>query len=116
MASRINEVGLPLRWKQQQPLRREKQPVNDFESHKNTPGFEMEMGFLEKAYRFVVEIKDLYERFYQELIPFNALRILTCCAQLFAAESLLDQAILAQEKLASLGVKKAVAMPFTPAR
>lgn len=79
------------------------------ERNKQAEGFEAELEKLEKAYRCVVEIKELYDAYYADkgekgsLIPLYATRVLECCAQLFAAESILDQAILAQRKIAELG-------------
>lgn len=73
---------------------------NRFES-----GFGPEIAMLEKAYYCVEEITNIYSSYYANLaekgrlIPLYALRVLTCCAQLFAAESLMDQALLAQKRI-----------------
>ncbi|AEG13959.1 Butyryl-CoA dehydrogenase [Desulfofundulus kuznetsovii DSM 6115] len=80
------------------------------EQNKDADGFVAEMRKLEKAYQCVAEIKDIYASYYAniaekgELIPLYALRVLTCCAQLFAAESLMDQALVARRKIEELGV------------
>lgn len=79
------------------------------EKNRNAQGFGTEMAKLEKACLCVEEIKDLYSTYYANmaekgrLIPLNAPRVLTCCAQLFAAESILDQALVASEKMAATG-------------
>ncbi len=77
--------------------------------NRDAGGFGKEMKNLEKAYNCVAGIRDLYAQFYGnmaekgQLIPLNALRVLTCSAQLFAAESIMDQALLASKKIAELG-------------
>ncbi|SHE89278.1 Acyl-CoA dehydrogenase [Desulfofundulus australicus DSM 11792] len=79
------------------------------EQNKEARGFGAEMQKLEKAYRCVAEIRELYASYYEnmaekgELIPLYALRVLTCCAQLFAAESIMDQALLAARKIEEPG-------------
>ncbi len=77
------------------------------EKNRGAEGFGREMSKLEKAYRCVDEIKDIYASYYQNmaekgrLIPLFAPRVLSCCAQLFAAESILDQALVARRKMAA---------------
>ena len=72
-------------------------------------GFEKEIRQLERAYQCVDEVKDLYASYYAnkdengELIPLYATRVLTCCAQLFAGEVIMEQAILAKKKIGELG-------------
>lgn len=79
------------------------------DQYKNTIGFSGEMAKLEKACSCVEEIRDLYNSYYGEMagkghsIPLYATKVLTCCAQLFAAEALLDQALVARDKIAGLG-------------
>ncbi|WP_051273341.1 acyl-CoA dehydrogenase [Desulfotruncus alcoholivorax] len=79
------------------------------DANKNIEGFGAELKRLEKAYQSVAEIKELYSAYYADkaqkghLIPLYAHRVLTCCAQLFAAESILDQAMLAKRKIEELG-------------
>ncbi|MCL6634591.1 MAG: acyl-CoA dehydrogenase [Peptococcaceae bacterium] len=79
------------------------------EKNKDADGFGAEMKQLEKAYQCVAGISDLYASYYEDmtgsgrLIPLYATRVLTCCAQLFAAECILDQALLASRKIAELG-------------
>lgn len=77
--------------------------------NKNADGFGREMQQLAKAYQCVAGIRDLYASYYENkaekgaLIPLYALRVLTCCAQLFAAEAIMDQALLARKKVDELG-------------
>lgn len=79
------------------------------ELNKNAAGFGREMQQLAKAYQCVAGIRDLYASYYEnkaekgELIPLYATRVLTCCAQLFAAEAIMDQALLARKKVDELG-------------
>lgn len=79
------------------------------EENRNARGFGNEMRKLEKAYECVAGIKDLYASYYEnieqdgQLIPLYATRVLTCCAQLFIAECLMEQAFLAERKIAELG-------------
>jgi len=78
------------------------------EQNKDTAGFAVEFGNLEKAYCCMTEVKDLFAFYYAnktekgELIPLYAPQVLTCCAQLFAGEAIMDQALLANRKLATL--------------
>lgn len=70
--------------------------------------FAPEMARLESACHCLEEIRDIYASYYNNpgekgrLIPLFATRVLTCCAQVFAAESVLDQALLAREKMAKI--------------
>lgn len=79
------------------------------ERNKNREGFRTEISNLEKAFKCVVEIRDLYASFYgsraekDPLIPLYAPRALLCCAQLFAAESIMEQALVATEKINQIG-------------
>ncbi|WP_347491214.1 acyl-CoA dehydrogenase [Desulfoscipio sp. XC116] len=78
--------------------------------NKENPDFTVEFNKLGKAYNCVAEIKDLCASYYAnkaemgELIPLYAPRVLICCAQLFAGEAILDQALLAGRKIAELGL------------
>ncbi|MCL6638470.1 MAG: acyl-CoA dehydrogenase [Firmicutes bacterium] len=79
------------------------------EANRDAAGFEGEMRLLAKACQCVAGIRDLYDSFYENkaeqgaLIPLFAHRVLTCCAQLFAAESILDQAMVAAKKMGEVG-------------
>ncbi|MEW6423300.1 MAG: acyl-CoA dehydrogenase [Bacillota bacterium] len=76
---------------------------------KNKKIFQAELKKLEKAYECVVEIKRVLEGYYGDfagkgrLIPLYALRVLHCCAQLFVAECLLEQAIVSKRKIEEVG-------------
>jgi len=77
--------------------------------NKTLKGFEVEINHLDRAYTCVDEISKLYATYYEnfaemaDLIPLYAPRVLTCCAQLFVAESLMEQALVAKNKLAETG-------------
>lgn len=79
------------------------------DANKGASGFEKEIDNLERAYTCVDEIKNLYASYYEnmadkgELIPLYSLRALTCCAQLFVAEALLSQAMIAKKKMEENG-------------
>lgn len=79
------------------------------EKNKGVDGFSREIDNLEKAFKSVVEIKDLYASYYDnkaekgQLIPLYAPRVLTACAQLFAGEAILEQALVAKQKIEELG-------------
>lgn len=79
------------------------------EKNGKAEGFQLEMSNLARAYNCVDEIRKLYASYYEnmsekgELIPLYAHRVLSCCAQLFAAESIIDQAMLAKKKKEELG-------------
>ncbi|MFZ5643401.1 MAG: acyl-CoA dehydrogenase [Bacillota bacterium] len=79
------------------------------EKNKDRAGFAAEFNNLARAYRCVAEIRDIYNSFYAnkaekgQLIPLYAPRVLTCCAQLFSGEAILDQALVAERKIKELG-------------
>ncbi|MFZ5633275.1 MAG: acyl-CoA dehydrogenase [Bacillota bacterium] len=79
------------------------------EKNRNNAAFGAELAMLEKACHGVEEIRQLYSSYHGNmaekgaLIPLYAPRVLTCCAQLFAAESLVDQAMVAKRKIEDLG-------------
>ncbi len=105
-------VGRKMRMKDGVPFTNWLNDRKEFlEKNKNARGFATEISKLERAYQCVVEIKNIYETYYANkgekgaLIPLYATRVLDCCAQLFAAESILDQALLAQRKIDELGVE-----------
>ncbi len=103
-------VGRKMRMRDGRPFANWLDDRKEFiEKNKDAEGFTAELSNLEKAYNCVAEIKDLYASYYAnkaekgELIPLYAPRVLTCCAQLFAGEAILDQALLASRKIAELG-------------
>jgi alkylation response protein AidB-like acyl-CoA dehydrogenase len=103
-------VGRKMRMKDGVPFANWLDDRKEFlERNKNVEGFTAEISKLEKAYQCVVEIKNIYDSYYADkgekgaLIPLYATRVLDCCAQLFAAESILDQALLAKRKIDELG-------------
>jgi alkylation response protein AidB-like acyl-CoA dehydrogenase len=78
------------------------------DSQGGNPDFVREMESLRKAYGCVEEIRSLYNDWYANMaekkrfIPLNAVRALTICAQVQVAQCLLEQAIIAREKLKDL--------------
>jgi alkylation response protein AidB-like acyl-CoA dehydrogenase len=83
--------------------------IRDFiDAHGNTPGFIPEMERLRKGYECVEEIRTLYDAWYanmdekRQFIPLNAIRAMTVCGQLQVAQCLLEQALIAAEKLMNL--------------
>ncbi|WP_366924264.1 acyl-CoA dehydrogenase [Metallumcola ferriviriculae] len=103
-------VGRKMRMKDGVPFANWMSDRREFiDRNKDAEGFGKEMQQLENAYQCVAEIKDLYASYYAnkdekgELIPLYAPRVLTCCAQLFAGEAIMDQAMIAKKKIAELG-------------
>jgi hypothetical protein len=68
-------------------------------------GFTKEMKKLAKGYKALTEVKATYDSWYgnfeakRQLIPLNAMRALFVCAQVFVAECLMEQALIAAAKL-----------------
>lgn len=103
-------VGRKMRMQGGRPFDNWMQDREDFiANNKDTAGFAIEFGNLDKAYRSVAEIRDIYASYYANkaekghLIPLYAPRVLTCCAQLFSGEALLDQALVATRRIDELG-------------
>lgn len=103
----IDLVGRKMMMKDGKPFAQWMEDRKEFiEKNKGVEGFGPEMAKMEKAYQCVEEIKNIYASYYanlgekDRLIPLYAPRVLTCCAQLFAAESILDQALVARAKMA----------------
>ena len=74
--------------------------------NKSTIGLENEFANLEKSYRCMVEVKQLYDLWQlkkmDELIGLYAIRVLFVCAQVQVAECLLEQALIAHKNIAEL--------------
>lgn len=105
-------VGRKMRMQDGQPFENWLQDRKDFiEKHKGTEGFSTEFNNLEKAYQSVATIKEIYASYYANkdekgaLIPLYAPKVLTCCAQLFSGEAILDQALVAARKIDELGTE-----------
>lgn len=75
-------------------------------ANKSTSGFEKEFENIEKAYSCMDEVKKLFDLWQlnkmDELIGLYAIRALFVCAQLEVAECLLEQALIAQNRIAQL--------------
>ncbi|OLN30186.1 acyl-CoA dehydrogenase [Desulfosporosinus metallidurans] len=76
------------------------------DENKATAGLEKEFNNLDKAYSCLDEVRKLYESWHlnkaSELIGLYAIRSLFICSQVVVAECLLEQALIAQKKLAEL--------------
>ena len=76
------------------------------EANKAATGLEKEFSNLEKAYRCMEDVKNLYDSWHAEkmddLIGLYAIRTLFVCAMVQVAQCLLDQAMLAQKQMAQL--------------
>ncbi|MBC2728973.1 acyl-CoA dehydrogenase, partial [Desulfosporosinus sp.] len=77
--------------------------VSFIQTNKGTPGLEKEFNNLEKAYHCMDEVKKIYDSWQMnkmvELIGLYATRTLFICAQVVVAESLLEQALIAQKQI-----------------
>ncbi|HBV89141.1 MAG TPA: acyl-CoA dehydrogenase [Desulfosporosinus sp.] len=77
--------------------------VSFIQTNKGTPGLEKEFNNLEKAYHCMDEVKKIYDSWQinkmEELIGLYATRTLFICAQVVVAESLLEQALIAQKQI-----------------
>ncbi|MTI84308.1 MAG: acyl-CoA dehydrogenase [Firmicutes bacterium] len=103
-------VGRKMRMQKGQAFENWMQDRQEFlEKNKDAVGFAVEFTNLEKAYRSVAQVRDIYASYYANkaekghLIPLYATQVLTCCAQLFSGEALLDQALVAAAKMDELG-------------
>jgi hypothetical protein len=77
------------------------------DANMNAKGLEKEMKNLAKGYQALTEVKSTYDSWYgnfdakRQLIPLNALRALSVCSQVFVAQCLVEQALIASQKLTS---------------
>jgi len=78
------------------------------EQNKNVEGFDREMLNLERGVSCLRTINELYQSWYgdfqhnSQLIPLHAIKFLFICAQVQVAECLMEQALVAKQKLAEL--------------
>lgn len=78
------------------------------DKNKNTDTFAKEIEMLEKGYQSILEVKNVYDQWYsafeekRSFIPTYAFKTLFVCSQVAVAQCLLEQALLAQEKLKNL--------------
>ncbi len=81
---------------------------NFIDAHKANGDFAVEMERLAKAYGCAEEVKSCYDAWYADMdekkqfIPLNAVRAMAVCGQLQVAECLLEQAVIARNKLNDL--------------
>ena len=103
-------VGRKMRMQDGRPFDNWMKDREEFiEKNKDAEGFAAEFNNLARVCRSVAEIRDIYASYYADkankgqLIPLYAPRVLTCCAQLFSGEALLDQALVAARKISEFG-------------
>jgi alkylation response protein AidB-like acyl-CoA dehydrogenase len=102
-------VGRKMRMKGGIPFMNWLSLMKDFqEKNRTAPGFEKEMKALYRAYECVLEVKNIFDSWYENFqekksfIPLYALNALFVCAQAQVAQCLVEQALIAQEKLDAL--------------
>jgi len=75
------------------------------DTNRNASGFEKEMSDLARGYQCLEEVRTTYDSWYnnigqkRSLIPLNALKALFVCSQVQVAECLMEQALIAKNKL-----------------
>ncbi|HQK99759.1 MAG TPA: acyl-CoA dehydrogenase [Smithellaceae bacterium] len=102
-------IGRKMRMKDGAPFAAWLADIQSFiDANLQTKGFEKEMGNLARAYQAAVDVKGTYDAWYadmdakRELIPLFAQRALFVFGQVYVAMCLLDQALLAAKKSATL--------------
>ncbi len=106
-------IGRKMRMKEGAPFAQWMASIKEFiDTNMKAKGFAKEMKKLAKGYKALAEVKATYDSWYgnfdakRQLIPLNAMRALFVCSQVFVAECLMEQALIASQKLAS--VKKGI--------
>ncbi len=99
-------VGRKMRMKEGSSFANWMATIKEFiDANRNAPGFEKEMGDLTRGYQCLAEVKATYDSWYnnigqkRSLIPLNALKALFVCSQVQVAECLMEQALIAKNKL-----------------
>jgi len=102
-------IGRKMRMKEGAAFAAWMKSIKDFiDANKNAAGFEKEMNQLAKGYQAAEEVKNIYRTWYAEidtkrqLIPLYAMKALFVFAEVYVAMCLLDQALIAAAKAASL--------------
>ena len=102
-------IGRKMRMKDGAPFTAWMADIKKFiDANANTAGFEKEMKTLSTAFAAMVDVKTVYDGWYKnfeakrQLIPLYAIRALFVCAQVYVATCLMEQALIAQKKLAVL--------------
>jgi hypothetical protein len=101
-------IGRKMRMKEGAPFARWLASIKEFiDANMNASGLEKEMQNLSKGYQSLTEVKCTYDSWWnnldakRQLIPLNALRALFVCSQVFVAQCLAEQALIASQKLTS---------------
>ncbi|MGI6412650.1 MAG: acyl-CoA dehydrogenase [Syntrophomonadaceae bacterium] len=102
-------VNRKMRMQEGKPFAAWMKVIEDFiRQNENNAEFKEDIQILAKGYGCVEKVKAVYDSWYEQfeekksLIPLYAVKALFVCAQVQVAQCLLDQALLAQKKLAEL--------------
>ena len=99
-------IGRKMRMKEGSSFARWLASIKEFiDANMNATGLKKEMKNLDKGYQALTEVKSAYDSWWgnldvkRQLIPLNALRALFVCSQVFVAQCLAEQALIAYQKL-----------------
>jgi alkylation response protein AidB-like acyl-CoA dehydrogenase len=100
-------VNRKMRMGKGQPFVSWMQDIGNFiDGNKDLAGFKKEFATLDKAYSCMNQVKTIYDSWYatndRDLISLYAIRALFVCSQVQVATCLLEQALVAQKKIAEL--------------
>ena len=102
-------VGRKMRMKEGSSFANWMATIKEFiDANRNAPGFEKEISDLARGYQCLEEVKATYDSWYnnigqkRSLIPLNALKALFVCSQVQVAECLMEQALIAKNKLTGI--------------
>ena len=102
-------VGRKMRMKEGSSFANWMASIKEFiDTNRSAPGFEKEMSNLVRGYQCLEEVKATYDSWYnnmgqkRSLIPLNAIKSLFVCSQVQVAECLMEQALIAKNKLTSI--------------
>jgi alkylation response protein AidB-like acyl-CoA dehydrogenase len=102
-------IGRKMRMKDGVPFAAWMASIKEFiDANMQTAGFEKEMKSLGTAFTAMVDVKTVYDGWYnnfeakRQLIPLYAIRALFVCAQVYVAQCLMEQALIATKKLADV--------------
>jgi hypothetical protein len=102
-------VGRKMRMKEGSSFANWMATIKEFvDANRNASGFEKEMSDLSRGYQCLEEVKTTYDSWYnnigekRSLIPLNALKALFVCSQVQVAECLMEQALIAKNKLTGI--------------
>jgi hypothetical protein len=102
-------IGRKMRMKDGAPFAAWMTTIKEFiDANMTAAGFEREMKSLARGYQALADVKSIYDGWYKnfeakrQLIPLYAIRALFVCAQVYVAQCLMEQALIASKKLASV--------------